>query len=62
MGEKLVELRKRQRLSQRMLSAISGVSRPTIASIESGRALSVRTSTLTALAKALGVSVSYFFD
>lgn len=62
MGEKIRELRTAMRISQRELAELSGVSRQTIASIEQDPNASVRTGTLEAIAKALGVSVRVFFE
>jgi transcriptional regulator with XRE-family HTH domain len=53
----LRRLRERRRLSQRRLAALAGVSRPTIANIELSRYGSTQTSTLEALAEALGVKM-----
>ena len=61
MGEKLKNLRKTLRMSQEELAEQAGVSRQTISAIEAGMTSSVRTGTLEAIAKAVGVSVSYFF-
>ena len=61
MGERLKELRLNKGMTQERLSEISKVSRQTIAAIESGKTDFAKTSTLEALAKALGVSVAVFF-
>lgn len=61
MGDKLKELRLKANMSQEKLSEISKVSRQTIIAIESGKVDFAKTSTLEALAKALGVSVAVFF-
>ena len=61
MGEKIKMLRKAQEMTQDKLAELSGLSRQTIISIESGKAENVTTGTLEALAKALGVSVKDFF-
>lgn len=61
MGTKLKELRLSKNITQEELAKRSGVSRITIANIESGKSESVLTATLAALADALEVSVAYFF-
>lgn len=61
MGEKIRELRERKHMSQEELAEKSGISRQTISAIETGKADSVTTGTIGAIAKALGVSVSIFF-
>lgn len=61
-GEKIKELRTEKKMSQEDLSRASGVSRQTILTLETGKAASANTGTLTALAKALDVSVSVFFE
>ncbi len=61
LGEKIRALREKKKMSQEELAEKSGISRQTISGIESGKALSVTTSTLEAIAKALGVSVKIFF-
>ena len=61
MGEKIRDIREAAKISQDELAERSGVSRQTISAIETGRATSVTTGTLEAIAKALGVSVSVFF-
>ncbi len=61
MGEKLKELREKADLSQEELAKLSGVSRVTISNIENGACKSVLTTTIAAIADALGVQVSVFF-
>lgn len=61
MGEIIKKLREEKRMSQEELAEAAGISRPTLSMIELGKAGSVRTGTLEAIAKALGVSVSVFF-
>ncbi len=61
MGEKIRDIREAAKISQDELAERSGVSRQTISAIETGRATSVTTGTLEAIAKALNVSVSVFF-
>lgn len=61
-GETIKAIRKRKKMSQTELSELSGISRQTISSIESGSITSVNTSTLDAIAKALAVSVGVFFE
>jgi len=62
LGEKIRALREKKKMSQEELAEKSGISRQTISSIESGKSLSVTTSTLEAIAKALGVSAGIFFN
>lgn len=57
----LQKLREEQKLSQEELAEISGVSRTTISLLETNKATTVKLATLQKLAKALGVSVGYFF-
>ena len=61
MGEKIRKIREELRMSQEELAEKSHISRQTISAIESGRATSVMTGTLEAIAKALDVSVTEFF-
>lgn len=61
-GEIIKAIRKRKKMSQTELAELSGISRQTISSIESGSITSVNTSTLDAIAKALAVSVGVFFE
>ena len=61
-GEKIKELRVEKKMSQEDLSRASGVSRQTILTLETGKACSANTGTLAALAKALDVSISVFFE
>ena len=58
MGYALKKIRMGKLMSQTELSEKSGVSRPTIIAIESGKAESVMTGTLLKLAEALGVTVA----
>ena len=62
MGERIRQIREGKRMSQEELANASGVSRQTISAIESGKAQSVTTGTLEAIAKALEVSIQNFFD
>jgi transcriptional regulator with XRE-family HTH domain len=55
-GEKVKRLRRGNGLTQVELSKASGVSQGTIAQIEQGEVAQPRPSTITKLAKALGVS------
>jgi transcriptional regulator with XRE-family HTH domain len=61
MNNKLKELREKRGLSQKALSEISGVSRPTIIRLESQEETVVNTNTLEKLAKALNVSIRTLF-
>ena len=58
MGYTLKKIRMEKNMSQTELSEKSGVSRPTIIAIESGKAESVMTGTLMKLAEALGVTIA----
>ena len=56
----LKELRKERGLTQHGLSALSGVSRPQIARLETGRELrACKTDVVAKLAMALGVTIDY---
>jgi transcriptional regulator with XRE-family HTH domain len=59
MGERIRKRRQELRLSQQDLADQSGVSRPTIATLESGVRTTTTTDTIRALARALGISVDY---
>lgn len=62
MGSNIAEARKRRGMSQEALSKKSGVSRATIARLESGEDFDVMASTLLKIAKALGTSVDKLFS
>lgn len=59
---KLKEIRESKGLSILELSKLSHVSRPTIYRLESGEDKVVNSKTLKALADALGVSMTVFFE
>jgi transcriptional regulator with XRE-family HTH domain len=59
MAERIRKRRQELGMSQEHLAAQSGVSRPTIARLESGSQTVLNTDTAKALARALGVSVDY---
>ena len=61
MGSNIAEARKRRGMSQDALSKKSGVSRATIARLESGEDFDVMASTLLKIAKALGTTVDKLF-
>lgn len=61
MGYKVKEAREEKRMTQEELAEKSGVSRPTIVAIESGKAEDVKISTLLKLAKALDTTVNEIF-
>lgn len=61
MGYKLKEVREAKKMTQEELAKQSGISRGTIAAIESGRAKTTTTKTLLELAKALGVTIDQIF-
>ena len=58
---KLCEYRKKRRLTQAELAEKSGVSRATIAGIESGAIKNVKTDTLLKLSSALNAGVTKIF-
>ena len=58
MGNRIKEAREAQNMTQTELAARSGVTRATIWALEKDRSKVTTTKTLTALANALGVSVS----
>ena len=58
-GLHLRETRDRKKIGQEKLAKLAGVSRPTIANIESGKNATVQVGTAMKLAKALEVSVDY---
>lgn len=60
-GDRLREMRQDMFMTQVDLAIKSGVSRPTIIALESGKAEDARVSTLVALAKALETTVDKFF-
>lgn len=62
MGSNIAEARKRRGMSQEALSKKSGVSRATIARLESGEDFDVMASTLLKIAKALGTNVDKLFS
>lgn len=61
MKNKLKETRDKKKISQEELSIKSGVSRTTISNIENNENVIVKTSTLIAIAEALGETVSDIF-
>ena len=61
MGYKIKELRVSKKLTQEELAEKSGVSRGTIAALESGKERSVLTGTLVKLADALDTTVDNLF-
>lgn len=61
MGYKIKEKRKERNMTQDQLSKKSGVSRSTIASLESGKATVTSTTTIKKIANALECSVSDIF-
>lgn len=60
-GERLMELRKKRRLTMRDLAAASGASTSLISQVENGKT-NPTVAKLQDLATALGVPVNYFFD
>ena len=61
MGYKIKEAREEKRLTQEELAEKSGVSRPTIVALESGKAEDVKISTLQKLAAAMDMTVQELF-
>jgi transcriptional regulator with XRE-family HTH domain len=61
-GARLVAARKRAGLSREALAFHAGLSWSAIAQVESGRRTNVRPSTLSSLARVLGLSVDYLVD
>lgn len=61
MGYKIKEAREERRLTQEELAKKSGVSRPTIVALESGKTEDVKISTLQKLAAALDMTVQDIF-
>lgn len=60
-GNRLKEYREEKGLSQEQLSKASGVNRTIISYIETEKEIDTKLSTLTALSKALGKTVSEIF-
>ena len=58
---KIKEIREKKRISQIELAKLSGLSRQTIATLESEDDVDTTTKTLSAIAKALNVSVKSLF-
>lgn len=61
MGYKIKEIREAKRMTQEELAEKSGVSRGTIAALESGTGRTTTTKTLVKLAEALGTTVESIF-
>lgn len=61
MGFRIKEVRKSLKMSQEELAQKSGVSRGTIAALESGTERVTTTKTLAAIAKAMNVTVDQIF-
>lgn len=61
MDNRLRECREKMGITQEELAEKSGISRATISAIETGKALCVKTDTLTKLADAMGEKVSTLF-
>ena len=61
MGYKIKELRERLNMTQEELAEKSGISRATISLLENDAAKEVMTSTLRALANALGTTINDLF-
>lgn len=61
MGQRLKDVRKAQKMTQEELALKSGVSRGTIAAIESGRRTCVTVNTLLKIATALNTTVDKIF-
>lgn len=61
MGYRLKQIREQKGITQESLAAKSGVSRATIAALETGKERNTTSKTLTKLAMALDVSVNELF-
>lgn len=61
MGYRVEKLRKDKSMTQAELAEASGVSRATIVALESGQEITVKTSTLQAIAAALNCSIADLF-
>lgn len=61
MAYRIKEVRKSQGITQEKLAELSGVSRGTIAALESGSAKSTTTKTLVKIAEALNTTVGKIF-
>ena len=61
MDNRLREYREKRGMTQEELSRMSGISRATISALENGKALCVKTDTLTKLADAVEEKVSTLF-
>lgn len=61
MGYKLKEVREEKRMTQEELAEKSGVSRPTIVALETGKTTDVKMSTLQKLASAMDTTVQDIF-
>lgn len=61
MGYKLKEVREEKRMTQEELAEKSGVSRPTIVALETGKTTDVKMSTLQKLASAMDTTVQEIF-
>ena len=61
MGYRVKEYREQRNMTQEELERRSGVSRQTIAALESGKSKNVFVGTLAAIAKALDTTVDDFF-
>ena len=59
-GKRILDRRRELNLSQEELSNLSGVSRPVISGLETGKDRDVLVGTLSALAGALDVPVEFF--
>lgn len=60
-GYKLKEVREEKRMTQEELAEKSGVSRPTIVALETGKTTDVKMSTLQKLASAMDTTVQEIF-
>ena len=61
-GKNIKRLRAKKKLSQQALADLSGVTRPVITQLESGRTQQGRSETIEAIANALGVKVPKLFE
>ena len=61
MGYKIEKLRKNKSMTQEELARASGISRATIIALESGKEITVKSSTLLAIAAALNCNIKDLF-
>ncbi len=62
MGYRVEKLRKEKNMTQAQLARSSGLSRATIVALESGQEITVKSSTLQAIASALNCNIADLFE